>query len=125
MSGEVFYGCTVRRLEGSRTVKGIVGRRTADGWKFLLLFRTALKKLGICLTLQKSFLFFESWAKTFVDKVNLTLTRICSSNNLANFSGCSENVFWGQCQNRCHSNFGEAGYRLELRRRGEYQSFVT
>ena len=23
------------------------------------------------------------------------------------------------------ANFGEAGYRLELRRRGEYQSFVT
>ena len=28
MSGEVFYGLTVRRSEGSRTAKGIVGRRT-------------------------------------------------------------------------------------------------
>ena len=49
MSGEVFYGRKVRRLEGSRTAKGIVGRqtadggrRTADGRKLLLLFRTAL-----------------------------------------------------------------------------------
>ena len=44
MSGEVFYGRTVRQLEGSRTAKGIVGRRTADERKFLLLFRTALNK---------------------------------------------------------------------------------
>ena len=28
-------------------------------------------------------------------------------------------------ENGCIANFGEAGYRLELRRRGEYQSFVT
>ena len=42
MSGEVFYGRSVRWLEGSRTAKGIVGRRTADGWKLLLLLRTAL-----------------------------------------------------------------------------------
>ena len=41
MSGEVFYGRSVRRSEGSRTAKGIVGRRTADRLKFLLLFRTA------------------------------------------------------------------------------------
>ena len=43
MSGEVFYGPTVRRLEGSRTAKGIVGRRTADSWKFLLFFSNTLK----------------------------------------------------------------------------------
>ena len=36
MSGVVFYGQTVRQSEGSRTAKDI-----ADGWKFLLLFRTA------------------------------------------------------------------------------------
>ena len=41
MSREVFYGRTVCRSEGSRTAKGIVGRRTAVGRKFLLLFRTA------------------------------------------------------------------------------------
>ena len=41
MSGEVFYGRTVRRSEGSRMAKGIVGRQTADGRKFLLLFKTA------------------------------------------------------------------------------------
>ena len=31
------------------------------------------------------------------------------------------------CINRynCQPNFGEAGYRLEVRRQGEYQSFVT
>ena len=40
MSREVFYGRSVRRSEGSRTAKGIVGRRMADGRKFLLLFRT-------------------------------------------------------------------------------------
>ena len=37
MSGEVFYGRSV----GSRTAEGRVGRRTADGRKFLLIFRTA------------------------------------------------------------------------------------
>ena len=41
MPEEVFYGWSVRRSEGSRTAKGIVGQRTADGRKFLLLFRTA------------------------------------------------------------------------------------
>ena len=41
MSGEVFYGRTVHKSEGSRTAKSIVGRRMADGQKFLLLFRTA------------------------------------------------------------------------------------
>ena len=45
MSREVVYGWSVRRSEGSRTAKGIVGRRTVDGRKFLLLFRTALKIL--------------------------------------------------------------------------------
>ena len=39
MSGEVFYGRTVRRSEGSWMAKGIVGWRTADIWKFLLFFR--------------------------------------------------------------------------------------
>ena len=38
MSGEVFYGQRVRRSEGSRTAKGIVGRQMADSWKFLLCF---------------------------------------------------------------------------------------
>ena len=47
MSGEVFYGRLVGRSEGSRTAKGIVGRRMADGLKFLLLFRTALFKTAI------------------------------------------------------------------------------
>ena len=35
-TGEVFYGRTVRRSEGSRTAKGIVGRRMAlsdGGWR--------------------------------------------------------------------------------------------
>ena len=45
MSGEVFYGRSVGRSvcrsEGSLTVEGIVGRQTADGRKFWLLFRTA------------------------------------------------------------------------------------
>ena len=49
MSGEVFYGRSVCQLEGSRTAEGIVGRQTADGGKFLPLFRTALK----CITAQK------------------------------------------------------------------------
>ena len=30
-----------------------------------------------------------------------------------------------ECKLHCQSNFGEAGYWLEFRRRGEYQSFVT
>ena len=38
MSGEVFYGWTVRRSKGGRTAKGIVGRRMADSWMFLLFF---------------------------------------------------------------------------------------
>ena len=29
------------------------------------------------------------------------------------------------CLKASLANFGEAGYRLELRRQGEYQSFVT
>ena len=36
-SGEVFYG----RSEGGQNAKGGVGRRTAEGRKFLLLFRSA------------------------------------------------------------------------------------
>ena len=36
MSGEVFYGRSVRRLEGSRTVKGIVGRWTDGSFYFFL-----------------------------------------------------------------------------------------
>ena len=44
LSGEVFYGRSVCRSEGSRTSEGIVVRQTADGWKFWLLFRTALKR---------------------------------------------------------------------------------
>ena len=46
MSGEVFYGWSVRRSEGSQTAKGIVGRRRGDGRMFLLLFRTALNQPG-------------------------------------------------------------------------------
>ena len=45
MSGEVFYGRSVRQSEGSWTAKGIVGQRSADGRKFLLLFRTTLSTL--------------------------------------------------------------------------------
>ena len=41
MSGEVSYGRSVCRSEGSRTVEGIVRWRTADGRKFWLLFKTA------------------------------------------------------------------------------------
>ena len=48
MSREVFYGRSVRRSEGSRTAKGIVRRRTADGRKFLLLFRTAQFITRLC-----------------------------------------------------------------------------
>ena len=40
-SGEVFYGQLVYRSEGGWTAEGGVGRRKADGRKFLLLFRTA------------------------------------------------------------------------------------
>ena len=36
MSGEVFYGQTVRRSEGSRAAKGIVGRRTVGSFYFFL-----------------------------------------------------------------------------------------
>ena len=36
----------VRRSEGSQTAKGIVGQRTVDGRKFLLLFRIAPKKMS-------------------------------------------------------------------------------
>ena len=36
MSGEVFYGRSVRRSEGSRTAKGIVGRRTDESFYFFL-----------------------------------------------------------------------------------------
>ena len=37
MSGEVFYGRTVRRSEGSRTAKGIVGRRTVGSFYSILV----------------------------------------------------------------------------------------
>ena len=36
MSGEVFYGRTVRRSEGSRTAKGIVGWQTVGSFYFFL-----------------------------------------------------------------------------------------
>ena len=44
MPREVFYDRSVCRSEGSRKAKGIFGRQTADGRKFLLLFRTACCK---------------------------------------------------------------------------------
>ena len=37
MSGEVFYGRTVRRSEGSQTAKGIVGRRTVGSFYSVLV----------------------------------------------------------------------------------------
>ena len=36
MSGEVFYGRTVRQSEGSQTAKGIVGRRADGSFYFFL-----------------------------------------------------------------------------------------
>ena len=36
MSGEVFYGRSVRRSEGSRAAKGIVGRLTDGSFYFFL-----------------------------------------------------------------------------------------
>ena len=71
MSREVFYGRSIRPSKGSRMAKGIVGWRTADGRKFLLLFRTARQIVESIDLLEKSLSRLTLTAETLSNK-NIT-----------------------------------------------------